>query len=105
MIGEPANLRSRSRARSRALLTHQGGLHARPAIRLTQLAKRFRSKIWIALAAEGPWIDAKSIARVVAMKTPAMATLHFAAEGDDADGAVNALAALVEKDFAADNGH
>lgn len=103
MIGEPTKVRSRSRARSRALLTHEGGLHARPAIRLTQLAKRFRSKIWIALADEGQWIDGKSIARVMAMKTPAMATLHFAAEGDDADDAVNALAALVENDFADDD--
>jgi phosphocarrier protein len=103
MKSDPANLRSLSRARARALLTHEGGLHARPAIKLTQLAKRFDSAIWIALAEDGPWVDAKSIARVMAMKTPAMATLHFAAEGDDADEAVSALAALVDSDFAGDD--
>ena len=103
MNRDAANLGSMSRARARALLTHEGGLHARPAIRLTRLAKRFASKVSIALDEHGPWTDAKSIARVMRMKTPAMATLHFAAEGDDADDAVAALAALVESDFA-DNG-
>jgi phosphocarrier protein len=82
------------------VLTHEGGLHARPAIKLTQLAKRFESAVWIALAEHGPWTDAKSIARVMAMKTPHMATLYFVAEGDDADDATSALARLVESDFA-----
>jgi phosphocarrier protein len=91
------------RARSRAVLTHKGGLHARPAIKLTQLAKRFDSAVWIALAEQGPWIDAKSIARVMATKTPYMATLHFVAEGDDAAEAASALARLVESDFADDD--
>jgi len=91
------------RARSCAVLTHEGGLHARPAIKLTQLAKRFESAVWIALAEQGPWTDAKSIARVMAMKTPHMATLCFFAEGEDADAATSALANLVESDFADDD--
>ena len=92
------------RARSRAVLTHAGGLHARPAIKLTQVAKRFESAVWIALAEQGPWIDAKSIARVMAMKTPNLATLHFLAEGDDAEAATHALARLVDRDFVDDHG-
>jgi len=90
------------RSRSRAVLTHAGGLHARPAIKLTQLAKRFQSVVSIALAVHGPWIDAKSIARVMATKTPCMATLYFVAEGNDAAEATSALARLVESDFADD---
>jgi phosphocarrier protein len=90
------------RSRSRAVLTHAGGLHARPAIKLTQVAKRFESAVWIALAEHGPWIDAKSIARVMATKTPYMATLYFVAEGSDAAEATSALAKLVESDFAND---
>jgi len=100
MKSEPINARSLPRARSRAVLTHRGGLHARPAIRLTQLAKRFESTIRVALNEHGPWTDAKSIARVMAMKTPHMATLHFVAEGEDADEAASALSRLVETDFA-----
>ena len=90
------------RSRSRAVLTHAGGLHARPAIKLTQVAKRFRSAVWIALTEHGPWIDAKSIARVMATKTPYMATLYFDAEGGDAAEAASALARLVESDFTDD---
>jgi phosphocarrier protein HPr len=100
MTSEPIKVGSVPRARSCAVLTHEGGLHARPAIKLTQLAKRFESAVWIALAEHGPWTDAKSIARVMAMKTPHMATLYFVAEGDDADDATSALARLIESDFA-----
>jgi phosphocarrier protein HPr len=102
MTSGPINVGLVRRSQSRAVLTHAGGLHARPAIRLTQVAKRFVSTVWIALAEHGPWIDAKSIARVMATKTPQMATLYFVAEGDDAAEATNALARLVESDFADD---
>lgn len=88
------------RTRSSALLTHAGGLHARPSIRLTQVAKSFRSRVWIAASAEGPWVDAKSIARVMTLKTPAQTQLHFQAEGGDALEATQALARLVLNDFA-----
>jgi phosphocarrier protein len=90
------------RSRSRAVLTHAGGLHARPAIKLTQVARRVESAVCLALAEHGPWIDAKSIARVMATKTPYMATLYFVAEGSDAAEATSALAKLVESDFAND---
>ena len=103
MKSGPMNVGSVPRARSRAVLTHAGGLHARPAIKLTQLAKRFESAVWVALTEHGPWIDAKSIARVMAMKTPHLATLHFVAEGEDADDAARALSRLVESDFAGDD--
>lgn len=100
MMSEPTKVGSVPRAHACAVLTHVGGLHARPAIKLTQLAKRFEAKVWVALAENGPWTDAKSIARVMALKTPFMATLYFAAEGDDADAATSALARLVASDFA-----
>src|SRR4029077_10340871 len=50
MTSEPIEVGSVPRARSSAVLTHEGGLHARPAIKLTQLAKRFESAVWISLA-------------------------------------------------------
>ena len=89
-----------ARALRSVLLNHEGGLHARPSIKTTKLAKRFHAKVWIGLSEEGPWTDAKSISRVMAMKTPAGTTLHFAAEGEDAAQAVDALVALVLGDFA-----
>jgi phosphocarrier protein len=89
-----------TRAISQVVLMHEGGLHARPSIKVTKLAKRFRAKVWIGASPGGPWTDAKSIARVMAMKMPVNTVIHFAAEGDDADRAVNALVSLVEGDFA-----
>jgi phosphocarrier protein HPr len=81
------------------LLTHDVGLHARPSVKLTKLAKTFASRIDVALAADGPWIDAKSIVKVMATKAPQNSVLHFRAEGDDAKIAVDALIALVVGDF------
>ena len=81
------------------LLTHAVGLHARPSVKLTKLAKTFGSSIELGLAPDGPWIDAKSIVRVMAAKAPQGTTLHFRASGTDADAAVAALVALVERDF------
>ena len=81
------------------LLTHAVGLHARPSVKLTRLAKTFRSSIELGPSAEGPWIDAKSIVRVMAAKVPQGSHLHFRAAGHDADDAVAALIGLVERDF------
>ena len=73
------------------LLMHDVGLHARPSVKLTKLAKTFASRIELALAGDGPWIDAKSIVKVMATKAPKNTVLHFRAEGDDAKAAVDAL--------------
>jgi phosphocarrier protein HPr len=80
-------------------LRHEAGLHARPAVKLTKLAKKFSAKVSVAMLPDGPWIDAKSIVKVMATKTPHDALLHFRAEGEDAEAAVLALVALVERDF------
>ncbi len=86
-------------AQSNVVIEHEVGLHARPSVKLTQLAKSFQSRIEIATAAEGPWIDAKSIVKVMGSKTPKGALLHVRAEGEDAETAVQAIVALVERDF------
>ncbi|WP_315837095.1 HPr family phosphocarrier protein [Bradyrhizobium prioriisuperbiae] len=88
------------------LLTHEVGLHARPSVKLTKLAKTFQSTIELGLngGESGEtggqiWIDAKSIVKVMAAKAPQGSTLFFRASGPDADQAVAALVALVERDF------
>ena len=82
-----------------ALLTHSAGLHARPTLKLTMLAKTFAAKIEVAAKPEGPWIDAKSVVKVMAMKVPKGSTLHFRASGDKAQEVVEQLVALVDRDF------
>lgn len=81
------------------LMTHPVGLHARPSVKLTKLAKTFASRIELSLAEAGPWVDAKSIVRVMATKAPKNTVLHFRAEGEDADASVEALVELVARDF------
>ncbi len=81
------------------LLTHAVGLHARPSVKLTKLAKTFHADISMAAGPEGPWIDAKSIVKVMGAKLAQGSRLHFKAEGSDASDAVAALIGLVERDF------
>lgn len=81
------------------LLEHEVGLHARPSVKLTKLAKRFRSRIDVSPGPDGPWIDAKSIVKVMAARAPKGTILHFRAAGEDARAALDALVALVRNDF------
>jgi phosphocarrier protein len=84
---------------AQVLITHEVGLHARPSVKLTKLAKNFRASIALALAEEGPWIDAKSIVKVMATKAAKGSMLYLRAEGEDAEDAVAALVGLIERDF------
>ena len=86
-------------AQAQVLITHDVGLHARPSVKLTKLAKGFGARIVLALAEEGPWVDAKSIVKVMATKAPKGSTLYLRAEGDDAEDAIEALVGLVERNF------
>ncbi|WP_332812766.1 HPr family phosphocarrier protein [Sphingomonas sp.] len=86
-------------AEAQVLITHDVGLHARPSVKLTKLAKGFGARIVLALAEEGPWVDAKSIVKVMATKAPKGSTLYLRAEGDDAEDAIEALVGLVERNF------
>jgi phosphocarrier protein HPr len=85
-----------------ALLTNEVGLHARPSVKLTQLAKRFDANIEFALDAGGPWVDAKSPVKVMRFKASKGATLHFRATGADASQALAAILALVSGGFEAE---
>jgi phosphocarrier protein HPr len=80
-------------------LVHMVGMHARPAVKLTKLAKQFRSRIALRVEGASEWIDAKSAARVMAMRAPCDSTIEFIATGVDAHAAVSALTALVANDF------
>ncbi|MFD1985226.1 HPr family phosphocarrier protein [Mesorhizobium newzealandense] len=86
-------------AEATVLITHEVGLHARPSVKFTKLAKTFAAEVEIALAANGPWFDAKSIVKVMATKAPKGTVLHIRASGDGANDAVDALVELVRRDF------
>ncbi len=86
-------------AEATVLITHEVGLHARPSVKFTKLAKSFAAEVEIALAANGPWLDAKSIVKVMAARAPKGTVLHIRASGDGADDAVDALVGLVRRHF------
>jgi phosphocarrier protein len=81
------------------VITHPTGLHARPAVKLTKLAKAFPGAVRLRRAPDGDWVDAKSIVKVMALKLRTGTTLQLEAEGEAAQAAVAELKALVERDF------
>jgi len=84
---------------SSAMLINPLGLHARPSVKLTKLAKTFAATIEIAPGADGPWVDAKSIVKVMAVKAAKGTTLQLRAHGADAREALEALEALIANGF------
>ena len=51
-------------------LIHAAGMHARPAVKLTKLAKRFQAQIFVRASEAADWTNAKSVAKVMASSTP-----------------------------------
>ena len=80
-------------------ITHPTGLHARPAVKLTKLAKTFAAVIRLRAAPDGSWVDAKSIVEVMGLKLRTGRVLELEAEGEQAAAAIAALSGLVERDF------
>ena len=82
-----------------ARLTNEVGLHARPAVKLTRLAKSFSAMVELALEPNGPWVDAKSPVKIMRVKAAKGMLLYFRASGGDAVAAVGALVDLVVRGF------
>ena len=80
-------------------LVHAVGMHARPAVKLTKLAKRFQAQISIRASETADWINAKSVAKVMALRAPRDSMIEVKAHGEDAEAAVAALIDLVATDF------
>jgi len=80
-------------------LLHAAGMHARPAVKLTKLAKKFQAQISIRASDAAEWINAKSIAKVMALRAARDSIIEIKASGEDAEGAVAALVGLVAADF------
>jgi len=68
-------------------------LHARPAADFVRTAMRFEADI--AVAVDEREADAKSLLDVLSLGAKGSATLRLRADGDDAPGALDALAACV----------
>ena len=87
------------RSEVRVVITNPTGLHARPAVKLAQLAAGFDANVEVRAGDEGEWVRARSTARVMKLKAGAHSTIHFRAEGSEADDALSALVDFVRRDF------
>jgi phosphocarrier protein HPr len=75
------------------------GLHARPAVKLTKLAKSFDADVEVRPESHELWANAKSPNAVMKLKAAHGEILFFRASGSDAQAAVDALVDLVNRDF------
>ncbi|HET8977975.1 MAG TPA: phosphoenolpyruvate--protein phosphotransferase [Solirubrobacteraceae bacterium] len=75
------------------------GLHARPAARVTALARRYDARVLVARAPDEPRVAATNFTDVVALGVRWGDALRVAARGADAAAAVQALQALARDGF------
>jgi len=76
------------------------GLHARPSARLTALASKFKSEIWITRNTRR--VNAKSIMGVMMLAAAKGSMLVIEARGPDEQDALDALRRLIESGFEED---
>jgi phosphocarrier protein len=73
------------------------GLHARAAARFVHTASRFRSRV--TAGRDGRSMDGKSILGILLLAASQGTAIEVTTEGEDEEGAMEALAALVESGF------
>jgi len=83
-----------------AEIVNKLGLHARASAKLTQLAGRFQSEIW--LTRSGRRVNAKSIMGVMMLAAGKGSTIGIETEGSDADAALEAILKLIVDKFGED---
>jgi phosphocarrier protein len=83
--------------RREVTLCNRLGLHARAASKLVQCASQYSSQVWV--IRDERRVNAKSIMGVLLLAAPCGTALTLEAEGDDAEVAIEALAALVDERF------
>ncbi len=79
------------------LVVNANGIHARPAAEIVKMAGRFQANITI--ARDDLEVNAKSIMGVMMLAAECGATVRLRADGHDADGALEALSALISSKF------
>ncbi|MBV8464579.1 MAG: HPr family phosphocarrier protein [Burkholderiales bacterium] len=73
------------------------GLHARASSKLTQLASRFKSDVW--LSRNGKRVNAKSIMGVMMLAAAKGSRITIDTTGDDEEAAMTALVELIANRF------
>lgn len=74
----------------------ESGLHNRQATYFVQKANEFESSIWV--ESDNRTMNAKSLLGIMSLGIVTGATVKLSAQGSDAESAVNALEALLQRD-------
>ena len=78
-------------------IVNQRGLHARASAKFVKLAARFDAEVTV--TKDGTTVDARSIMGLMMLAAGPGMQIEIAAEGPDAEQALDALVALVETRF------
>ena len=81
----------------RFVISNGLGLHARAAVQLVMTANRFRSDVWV--AANGIRANGRSVMGLLTLAASQRASLVVTCEGEDAELAMEAVAAIIEAGF------
>lgn len=73
------------------------GLHARPVMKFVDIARQYRSRVLVKKGA--CQVDGKNPMEMMLLEATKGTKLELVADGEDADGVLGALAALVEGGF------
>lgn len=76
------------------------GIHARPAAQFVKTANKFASEIRV--EKDGEEVDGKSIMGLMMLAAGHGSVITVAAEGDDADAAIEAIGDLIQRKFEED---
>ena len=74
------------------------GLHARPAAMFVKTSNHYSAEVWV--SKDGEQVNGKSILGVMMLAAEQGAVITVSADGEDAEAALNAIAALVAGGFA-----
>jgi phosphocarrier protein HPr len=78
-------------------ILNKNGLHARPAAEIVKLAAKYKSEITI--SRDGTEVNGKSIMGVMMLAAECGASVVLRAKGEDAEQALDAIAALIANKF------
>jgi phosphocarrier protein HPr len=78
-------------------ISNKLGLHARASAKLTQVASKYQSAVWI--SRNGRRVNAKSIMGVMMLAAGLGSTIQIEADGPDEVAAIDALEALFNDKF------
>ena len=85
-------------AEGKVRVSDPSGLHARPAVKLVQLAAGFDAVTELRVGG-GAWTDARSLSKVMKLKASSGTDLFIRSRGAQADDALSAVVSFIEKGF------